>query len=169
MSRRCSVKVRILKGDFVYNSVIVSKFINYIMRNGKKSVAEGIFYRALQKVKVNLGFTNNKDVLDVFNLALEHVSPKVEVRSRRVGGATYQIPTTISDNRSTAIGIRWIIDCAWERKGLCMSDKLANELIEASDKNSNVGKSVGAGSAVKKREDMHKMAEANKAFSHYRW
>lgn len=169
MSRRCSVKLRVIKKDYIFSSGLVTKFINYIMCAGKKSIAENIFYTSLNIIKKELNLKNDMDSLNIFCVALEHVVPKVEVRSRRVGGATYQIPTTISENRSKSIGMRWLIEAARKRKGRTMSEKLAKELIDASDKNTSVGKSVGSGLAVKKREDTHRMAEANKAFSHYRW
>ena len=156
MSRKGPQRRRQLPGDPVYGSELVQRFINKLMYDGKKSVAEGIFYSALVKVEERSG----KNPLEVFATAMKNVTPTVEVRSRRVGGATYQVPTEVRPERKTALAIRWMIDNARKRNEKTMADKLATELIEASR---------GSGTAVKKKEDTHRMAEANKAFAHYRW
>jgi small subunit ribosomal protein S7 len=142
--------------DAQWNSRLVSKFINCIMRHGKKSVAERICYDAFEIIKNKTG----NDPLKVFKTAVENVKPSVEVKSRRVGGATYQVPTDIRSQRRTALAFRWIIGYAKKRPEKSMKEKLAAELIDAAN---------NTGASVKKREDTHKMAEANKAFAHYRW
>ncbi|MFC1501450.1 30S ribosomal protein S7 [Elusimicrobiota bacterium] len=142
--------------DSKYNSVLVSRFLNKLALAGKKTVAEGVLYDAFDIVKEK----TKEDPLLVFNKAIDNVRPLVEVRPRRVGGATYQVPSEVPQARSTTIAIRWIITFAQSRKGRPMSERLATELIEASRKE---------GAAIKKREDTHRMAEANKAFAHYRW
>ena len=156
MSRRRRVQKRQVLSDPVFRSVVVTKFINSISRRGKKSVGEGIFYSAMEIVKSKL----NQDGLKVFEKALDNVKPVLEVRSRRVGGATYQVPVEIRPTRQQALAIRWIIANAAERSEKTMAERLAAELI-AAFKNE--------GASVKKREDTHKMAEANKAFAHFRW
>jgi len=145
---------RKIQPDFKYNSIIITKFINQIMRRGKKSTAERVVYGALELIKEK----SKKDPLDVFDQAIKNASPVVEVKARRVGGANYQIPVEVKGERRTALAMRWIIWAARDRQGKKMSEFLAQELI---DTYNNVG------SAVKKREEMHKMAEANRAFAHF--
>jgi small subunit ribosomal protein S7 len=156
MSRKGPQKRIELPGDPVYNSQLVQRFINKLMHDGKKSVAEGIFYTALTRIEEKSG----KNPLEVFAQAMRNVTPTVEVRSRRVGGATYQVPQEVRPERKTALAIRWTIDNARKRNEKTMADKLANEFLDAAK---------GSGTAVKKREDTHRMAEANKAFAHYRF
>ena len=155
MSRKRRAPIRKNYPDPKFGSEIVSKFINSIMYDGKRAVAEKILYSALDKIK-----TKNNDPLKVFNSAISNVRPNLEVRSRRVGGATYQVPVEVKSNRSQALALRWILDASRKRKNKTMSDKLFYELMDASQ---------NKGSAVKKREDTHKMAESNKAFAHFRW
>lgn len=157
MSRRRRAKKRKLIPDPKFNSVLVSRFINGLMLSGKKGIAQQIFYDALDIVKEK---TNEKDILNVFSKAVENVKPLLEVKARRVGGATYQVPVDVSAERRTALAVRWIVTYSRERKGKAMEEKLANELLDAYNK---------TGSAIKKREDTHKMADANRAFAHYRW
>jgi small subunit ribosomal protein S7 len=142
--------------DYKYNSVLVSRFINKILQRGKKTLAERIVYDAFDIIKKKL----NEDPLKVFTEAVENVRPLLEVRPRRIGGATYQIPGEVPQIRGETLALRWIIQYARERKGMPISQKLAEEIISAYRKE---------GAAIKKREDTHKMAEANKAFAHYRW
>ena len=156
MSRKKRAPKKIPIVDPVYKSAIIPKLINSIMYDGKKTVAEKIIYEAIDKIK-----TKSKDEpLNVFNEAINNIKPTVEVRSRRVGGATYQVPVEVKSKRSQALALRWLIDASRKRKDKKMSDKLFNEIFDAYQKR---------GSAIKKKEDTHKMAEANKAFSHYRW
>ena len=143
--------------DPKFNSKVISKFINMIMLQGKKSIAQRIVYSALDIVKQK---TNEVDVLKVFNKALDNTRPHLEVKSRRIGGATYQVPTEVNKLRGTSLSLRWIRDIAQARKGRPMEQKLAEELIAAYK---------GEGSVIKKRDDLHKMAEANRAFAHFRW
>lgn len=156
MPRKREVKKREILPDPKYRDVMIAKFINGIMRRGKKSVAEGIFYGALDLIKER----TQSDPLKVFNQAMDHVKPMIEVRPRRVGGATYQVPVEVRPSRKTALAIRWIISYAKQRSEKTMEEKLSAELIDAAN---------NRGASVKKREDTHKMAEANKAFAHYRW
>ena len=156
MSRRRKAEKRDVLPDAKYSDVIVSKFINAIMLQGKKSVAEQIVYGALAVVETKL----KSDPLAVFKQALDNVAPAIEVRSRRVGGATYQVPVEVRNERRQALAIRWLITAARGRNDKTMIDRLSSELIDASN---------NRGNAVKKREDTHRMAEANRAFSHYRW
>ena len=156
MSRRHSAEKREIIPDAKFGDIIVAKFMNTIMYEGKKSVAEKIVYGALDGVETKV----KSDPLAVFKQALENVAPSVEVRSRRVGGATYQVPVEVRTVRRQALGIRWIITAARERNEKTMTERLSAELLDASN---------GRGNAVKKREDVHRMAEANRAFSHYRW
>ena len=156
MSRRHSAEKREINPDPKYGNLVVSKFMNSIMRAGKKSVAEAIVYGALDQVEAKA----KSDPLGVFKTALENVAPAIEVRSRRVGGATYQVPVEVRTSRRQALGIRWIISAARERNEKTMTERLSAELLDASN---------SRGNAVKKREDTHRMAEANRAFSHYRW
>ena len=157
MSRRKVSERRPIDPDARYNSVLVSKFTNGLMERGKKSVAQRIFYDAMDMVASKV---QGEDSLVVFEEAMEKVRPRVEVKSRRVGGATYQVPMEVRQTRRNALAIRWIINYAKSRSGKSMSDKLAAEIIDAYN---------NRGAAVKKRDDTHRMAEANKAFAHYRW
>ena len=156
MPRRRQVPKREILPDPRFGDILVSKFMNCVMRDGKKAVAEGIVYGAFEIIEDR----TKEDPVIVFRKALENVSPLVEVKSRRVGGSTYQVPVEVRPSRRTALAMRWLIQFARGRGGRSMREKLANELIEASHRR---------GGAMKKREDVHKMAEANKAFSHYRW
>src|SRR5277367_2853269 len=156
MSRRHKAEKREVIPDAKFGDIILAKFMNSIMHDGKKSVAEAIVYGAFELIEQKL----KSDPLPVFKQALENVAPAIEVRSRRVGGATYQVPVEVRTERRQALAIRWIIDAARKRGEHTMQDRLSNELLDAVN---------NRGSAVKKREDTHRMAEANKAFSHYRW
>ena len=156
MSRRRRTEKRIILKDPIYKDLVVAKFINYLMKDGKKSIAEKIFYSSLDIIENQL---KTDKPLDTFKKALENVGPILEVKSRRIGGATYQVPIEVSRDRRLALAMRWILSFSRGRKGKDMSTRLAAELIAASNKE---------GSAIKKREDTHKMAEANKAFAHYR-
>ncbi len=156
MSRRRAAEKRPLLPDAKYGNRVVSKFINAIMLDGKKSIAESTVYGAFDIIQKK---TSN-DPLAVFEEAIENVSPAIEVRSRRVGGATYQVPVEVRDERRLALAIRWLINASRARSERTMRERLSAEFIDASTKR---------GGAVKKREDTHRMAEANKAFSHYRW
>ena len=142
--------------DPIYKSKVVTKLINRIMLDGKKGVAEKILYEAFQEVKTKTG----QDPVSVFEKALENIKPQLEVKSKRVGGSNYQVPVEVSETRSQTLGLRWLVNYARLRGGHTMADNLADEIIDASN---------GTGNAVKKREDTHRMAEANKAFAHYRW
>ncbi|UOS00536.1 30S ribosomal protein S7 [Helicobacter pylori] len=154
--RRRKAPVREVLGDPVYGNKVVTRFINKMMYDGKKSVAEKIIYKAFNKIEEKSG----EKGIEVFEKALERVRPLVEVRSRRVGGATYQVPVEVRASRQQSLSIRWILEATRKRNERMMVDRLANELMDAaSDK----------GAAFKKKEDVHKMAEANKAFAHYRW
>ena len=156
MPRRREVPERIIIPDSKYNNKLVSKFIKSIMRDGKKSTAEKILYDAFDIIEKK----TKESSVKIFEQAIENVKPMIEVKSRRVGGSTYQVPTEIRPSRKTALGIRWIIGFARKRSEKGMVDKLAAEFLDASNKRR---------AAVKKKEDTHKMAEANKAFAHYRW
>lgn len=156
MSRRHSAEKRVINPDPKFGDIVISKFMNNIMLDGKKSVAESIVYGALDVVEGKL----KQNPVEVFHTALENVMPAVEVRSRRVGGATYQVPVDVRAERKQALAIRWIISAARGRNERTMVERLSGELLDAFN---------NRGSAVKKREDTHKMAEANRAFSHYRW
>ena len=156
MSRRHSAEKREINPDPKFGNLAVSKFMNAIMYDGKKSVAEGIVYGALEMIE---GKTK-QNPLTVFQQALDNVMPSIEVRSRRVGGATYQVPVEVRNDRRQALAIRWIITAARERNEKTMVERLSGELLDASN---------NRGNAVKKREDTHRMAEANRAFAHYRW
>jgi len=155
MSRRRKAERRVITPDPVYNDLVVAKFLNNLMLQGKKSVGESIFYGAMDRVHDKI----KTDGLEVFKKALENVGPQVEVKSRRIGGSTYQVPMEVSAKRRQALAMRWIIQFARQRSGKTMADRLANELIAAANEE---------GGAVKKREDTHRMAEANKAFAHFR-
>jgi len=157
MSRRGVAHKRTIIPDPKYGDEMLAKFINVVMRDGKKSIAERIVYGALDHVG---GKLKGEEPLEVFGRALENVRPLVEVKSRRVGGATYQVPVEVRAARRNALAMRWLVDAARRRGEKSMRMRLANELLEAAD---------SRGAAVKKREDTHRMAEANKAFSHYRW
>lgn len=156
MSRRKAAEQRNVLPDPKFKSILAAKFINGLMQRGKKSVAEKIFYTALDMIEEQ----TKKSGLEVFEKAIENVKPILEVRSRRVGGATYQVPIEVRLNRKQALSLRWLIGYAESRPGKSMAEKLAAELIAASNKE---------GGSIKKREDTHKMAEANKAFAHFRW
>lgn len=156
MPRRREVPERPIIPDAKYNNKLVAKFIKAIMRDGKKSLAESILYDAFDIIEKRM----SESPLKVFEQALENVKPMIEVKSRRVGGSTYQVPTEVRPSRRTALGIRWIIGFARSRSEKSMARKLAAELMDAANKR---------GASIKKREDTHKMAEANKAFAHYRW
>ena len=156
MSRRHAAEKRAINPDAKFGDYVVAKFMNCLMLDGKKSVAESIVYGAFDKIQAKTG----GEPLKLFHDALDHVKPHLEVRSRRVGGATYQVPVEVRSDRRMALAIRWIIDNARKRSETTMVDRLAGELLDAAN---------NRGAAVKKREDTHRMAEANKAFSHYRW
>ena len=156
MPRRREVPKRQILPDPQYHDITIAKFMNVLMRDGKKSKAEGIVYGAFEVILER----TKEDPVRVFHKALENTKPAVEVKSRRVGGSTYQVPVEVRTSRQTALAIRWLIDFARKRPGKEMAEKLANELIEASH---------ARGGAIKKKEDTHRMAEANKAFAHYRW
>ncbi|MFA6525279.1 MAG: 30S ribosomal protein S7 [Patescibacteria group bacterium] len=145
---------RVIQPDLKYNSVVIGKFINLIMTRGKKSVAERVLYDCFDIIAEK----TKKDPLEVFNLAMKNVSPVVEVKSRRIGGANYQIPIEVKGDRRQALAMRWIIGAAQSRKGRPMREKLAQELMEASE---------NQGTAIKKKEDVHRMADANRAFAHF--
>ena len=158
MARRRSAVKREILPDPKYRNLILAKFINVVMNHGKKAVAEKLVYNALDQIAAKQG---KPDPLEIFNKAMDNVRPVVEVRSRRVGGATYQIPVEVRPARSQALAMRWLVRAARQRKqGTGMDRRLAQELADAAESH---------GMAVKKREDVHKMAEANKAFTHYRW
>ena len=156
MSRRHTAEKRVILPDAKYGDKVVAKFINNVMEHGKKAVAEKIVYSAFDIIAAR----SKQDALKIFNEAIDNVKPMVEVKSRRVGGATYQVPMEVRPDRRQALAIRWIIEAAQKRSETTMTDRLANELLDAV---------ANKGAAVKKREDTHKMAEANKAFSHYKF
>ncbi len=156
MRRRRAAK-REAMPDPKFGSVMVSKFVNILMWDGKKSTAQRIFYRALDYVAQRI---KNEDPLEVFKQAINNVRPTVEVKPRRVGGATYQVPVEVRPHRSIALAIRWVISLARQGKGRSMAERLAKQIIEAYK---------GEGAAIKKKEDTHRMAESNRAFAHYRW
>ena len=156
MSRRRRPEKREILPDPKFGDLVLSKFMNSVMLDGKKSVAEGIVYGALESVESRL----KKEPLQVFHDALNNVKPGIEVRSRRVGGATYQVPVEVRASRSTTLALRWLVSYSRDRREKTMTERLMNELLDASN---------GLGAAVKRREDTHKMAESNKAFAHYRW
>ena len=156
MSRKKKAPKKIPILDPKFKSTVIPKLINSIMYDGKKTIAEKIIYDAIDKIK-----SKTKDEpIEIFNQAISNIKPTVEVRSRRVGGATYQVPVEVKNKRAQALAIRWLIDSARKRKDKNMSDKIFNELYDAYEKK---------GAAVKKKEDVHKMAESNKAFAHFRW
>jgi len=155
MRKRRAVKRDVLP-DPIYNSKIITKLVNNMMKDGKRGKSQTILYDAFELIKTK----TNQEPMDVFNKALENIKPALEVKSRRVGGANYPVPIEVSDERSQALALRWLINYARLRGGRGMAENLANEIIDASN---------GTGAAVKKKEDTHRMAEANKAFAHYRW
>ena len=156
MSRKNSAPKRTFYPDPKYGSLILSKFINFIMYDGKKAVAEKIIYTTFKQIKDKA----KEDPIKIFNDAINNIRPNLEVRSRRVGGATYQVPVEVKTKRSQTLALRWLLEATRKRKNKKMSDKVFNELMDASQ---------NKGAAIKKREDTHKMAESNKAFAHYRW
>ena len=156
MSRRHRAEKRVILPDAKFGDLVLAKFMNHLMKDGKKSTAERIVYGAFDKMAEK----SSQDIMETFHTALENIRPSVEVRSRRVGGATYQVPVEVRTDRQQALAIRWLIKAARSRNETTMIDRLSGELMDASN---------NRGSAVKKREDTHKMAEANRAFSHYRW
>ncbi len=156
MPRRGFIPKREVLADPVYNSVIVTKLVNQIMYDGKRGVAQSVVYDAFESVAGKAG----KDAAEVFNQAIANIMPALEVKARRVGGTTYQVPVEIRPERRQTLALRWLVTFARKRSERNMSDRLAAEILDASN---------NAGNAVKRREDMHKMAEANKAFAHYRW
>lgn len=158
MSRRHSAEKREILPDPKFGDIVITRFMNALMLDGKKSIAERIVYGALDSLAKR--GTDSQDAVSLFHAALDNVKPAVEVRSRRVGGATYQVPVEVRAERRQALAIRWIIDASRKRGERTMQDRLSNELMDAIN---------NRGSAVKKREDTHRMAEANRAFSHYRW
>ena len=155
MRKRRAVKRDVL-ADPMYNSKLVTKLINQIMLDGKKGTAQKILYEAFDMIKEKTG----KDAMEVFESAMENIKPALEVKSRRVGGANYQVPIEVKPDRSQALALRWLVQYSRLRGGHSMAENLANEIMDAAE---------GTGAAVKKREDTHRMAEANKAFAHYRW
>ncbi len=157
MSRRRRAEVREVLPDPKFNDLVVTKFMNYVMHEGKKAVAESIVYGAFDLLEAR---RRDQGPLETFHAALDNVAPAIEVKSRRVGGATYQVPMEVRPERRRALAIRWLVAAARNRGENNMTEKLAGELLDASN---------NRGTAVKKREDTHKMAEANRAFSHYRW
>jgi small subunit ribosomal protein S7 len=156
MPRRRRAEVREILPDPVYNSTLVEKFVNSMMWDGKKNVAQGIFYASMEKIRER----SEDDPLKLFKKAVENAKPMLEVKTRRVGGANYQVPVEVSQNRRTSLALRWIIGNARTRPEKSMSEKLANELLDAANLR---------GGAIKKKDDVHRMAEANRAFAHYRW
>ncbi|MDD2485173.1 MAG: 30S ribosomal protein S7 [bacterium] len=156
MPRKGAVPKREITPDPVYNSQLVGRFINSLMQRGKKSIAEGIFYQSMEIIREKSG----RDPIEVFEDAIKNAAPVIEVKSRRVGGATYQVPVEVRADRRVALAIRWMLGFARKRSGKSMQEKLSAEFMDAAQ---------GVGSTIKKREDTHKMAEANKAFAHYRW
>ncbi len=156
MARRRVPKKREILPDSLYGELLVTKFINGIMLDGKKSTDENIFYTAMNKIKEKTG----EEGIEINKKAIENVKPAVEVKSRRIGGATYQVPIEVRAGRTQTLAIRWMVKFARDRKEYGMIDKLTNEIIAAAN---------GEGASVKKREDTHKMAEANRAFAHYKW
>ena len=156
MSRKKRAPKRVFYPDAKYGSSILSKFINFVMYDGKKTAAEKIIYTALDQIKNK----TKEDPIKIFNDAVNNIRPNLEVRSRRVGGATYQVPQEVKTKRSQTLALRWLLEATRKRKNKTMADKLYAEILDASQ---------NKGSAIKKREDTHKMAESNKAFAHFRW
>lgn len=156
MARRRRVQTRKINADPIYGSVVISKFINKLMYDGKKSKAENIFYKAMDLVKEKTG----KDGLEAFNEAINNIKPQVEVKSKRVGGSTYQVPVEVRSDRQNSLAFTWLIDASRKRGGRSMIERLSNEIADAIE---------GKGQAVAKRDTVHRMAEGNKAFAHFRW
>ena len=156
MATGLKFKKKVIMPDTVYNDIMVAKFINQVMLNGKKTIAQKIVYGAFDIIKEQ----TKKDPLEVFRLAIQNVSPVLEVKPKRVGGATYQVPMEVKGNRKLSLAMKWMINSAKDKKGKAMKFKLAEELIEASE---------NKGNSVRKRENVHKMAEANRAFAHFAW
>lgn len=156
MARRRRAQTRKINADPIYGSVVISKFINKLMYDGKKSKAENIFYKAMDLVKEKTG----KDGLEAFNEAINNIKPQVEVKSRRVGGSTYQVPVEVRPDRQNSLAFTWLIDASRKRGGRSMIERLSNEIADAIE---------GKGQAVSKRDTVHRMAEGNKAFAHFRW
>ena len=156
MPRKAHIVRREILPDPIYASTLVTKFVNQMMWDGKKSVAQGLFYRAMKIVAEK----SNDDALKIFKKAIENIKPALEVKSRRVGGSTYQVPTEVNSVRRASLSIRWLIGYSRSRGEKSMDEKLAGEILDAAN---------NRGSAIKKKEDTHRMAEANKAFAHYRW
>ncbi|MBI5038508.1 MAG: 30S ribosomal protein S7 [Nitrospirae bacterium] len=156
MPRRGVITHRVIQPDLKYNDMLIGKTVNVLMKGGKKSTSEGVFYGALDIVKER----SSADPVKIFRAAIDNVKPAVEVKSRRVGGASYQVPVDIRTPRRNALAIRWLIQFARERTGKNMAEKLASEIIDAAN---------GIGGSIKKKEETHRMADANKAFAHYRW
>ena len=156
MPRRREIPKRELAADPLYNSTLVTKFINTVMSDGKRSTAERILYKSFDIIKERTG----DDPLKVFKKALDNVKPSLEVKSRRVGGSNYQVPVEVNPNRRLSLSIRWLVGYSRQRREKTMTERLMNELLDASN---------GLGASVKRREDTHKMAESNRAFAHYRW
>jgi small subunit ribosomal protein S7 len=159
MSRRTSIPTRTILPDPRFNSILLAKFVNMVMERGKKAVAERIVYGAVDRITEKTGKPSDQSI-ELLSLALENVKPTVEVKSRRVGGATYQVPVEVRSPRRQTLAMRWVIEAAQARSEKSMAQRLAAELLDAAE---------NRGSAVRKREDTHRMAEANKAFAHYRW
>lgn len=156
MPRKGPVRPRAVLPDPVYNSIMVQRFINRLMMDGKKSVSERIFYAAMEQVETRA----KRPAIEVFDAAMRNVMPVIEVRPRRVGGSTYQVPVEVRPDRKTSLALRWLVGNARKRSGRTMVERLTGELLDAAN---------GTGASVKKREDIHRMADANKAFAHYRW
>ena len=159
MSRRSSAPIRTILPDPRFNSLLLAKFVNMVMERGKKSVAEKIVYGAVDRIAEKTGKAGEQSI-ELLSMALDNVKPTVEVKSRRVGGATYQVPSEVRPNRRTSLAMRWLVQNARARPEKSMVHKLAGELLDAAN---------GRGGTIKKKEDTHRMAEANKAFAHYRW
>ena len=159
MSRRAAAPARTILPDPKFNSEMLAKFMNVVMQDGKKSAAEQILYGAIERIGEKTG-KQGPEAIELLSLALDNVKPAVEVKSRRVGGATYQVPVDVKPGRSTTLALRWLVSYSRQRREKTMTERLMNELLDASN---------GLGASVKRREDTHKMAESNKAFAHYRW
>ncbi len=151
--------------DIIYNSLLLSKFINYIMRNGNKFLAENIIYKSFVIIKKK----TNKNSLQIFEKAINHVKPIVEIKSRKIGGANYQVPIEIKSKRSITLAMKWIIESAKKRHEKTFILKLANEIMDASNESYSIGNSIGKGESIRKRENIHRMAESNRAFAHYKF
>jgi len=156
MATGLKFKKKVIMPDSLYNDIMIAKFINQVMSDGKKTIAEKIVYGAFETVKEQ----TKREPMDIFKLAIQNVSPMLEVKPKRVGGATYQVPMEVKGNRKLSLAMKWIINSARDKKGKAMRFKLADELIEASE---------NKGASVRKRENVHKMAEANRAFAHFAW